>query len=356
MTDYINDTFIRLTEEGRIRDAVDFCERVADHAPCVEFQCIALKDLAECHFLLTGDGEACREANLRGLRLMDEHPEILEGTDHMARGLIRRMYSDFCEQFRSVAVSFEEYEEHCEKPLKVRARNATETRGLQAVANLKSKNAGWKENMFILLDQYFPQGPLTGAAPGAAQGACLAQLILLNRRKLRTEPLDVNFAMQQYMNSTIVLVDNLISKAEANKRPPVFDQIAFVLDRASDIIKDFRDDRQADQPTVEELLERLGKVRQRTEEQCRRYERQGAVEAAEADQSYLTADKLDKTFAYAMVLLNNQRLKDVDLGLGGRGLDPQLKEKLKKFFGWLLFLALFSGFVYLVWKLNGFHL
>ena len=47
MKDYINDTFIRLTQEGRIKDAVAFCERVAAEAPCVEFQCVALKNLAE---------------------------------------------------------------------------------------------------------------------------------------------------------------------------------------------------------------------------------------------------------------------------------------------------------------------
>ena len=74
MKDYMNDTFIRLTKEGRIRDAVAFCERVAEEAPYVEFQCIALKNLAECHFFMTGDGDACREANLRGIRLMEEHP------------------------------------------------------------------------------------------------------------------------------------------------------------------------------------------------------------------------------------------------------------------------------------------
>ena len=112
MRDYINDTFIRLTQEGRIKDAVAFCECVGKEAPYVELRCVALKNLAECHFFFTGDGEACREANLRGLKLMEDNPEILEGTEHMAKPLATRMYSDFCEQFRAVAVSFEEYEEH----------------------------------------------------------------------------------------------------------------------------------------------------------------------------------------------------------------------------------------------------
>ena len=197
MKDYINDTFIRLTQEGRIKDAVSFCERAAREAPYVEFQCIALKNLAECHFFYTGDGEACREANLRGIRLMEENPEILEGTEHMAKHLITRMYSDFCEQFRSVAVSFEEYEEHCGKPLRVRTQNAVEKRGLNAVEQLKSQNAGWIENMFLLLEQYFPQAQTMTSNAAAAQGSCQAQLILLNRRKLRAKPLDINFALQQ---------------------------------------------------------------------------------------------------------------------------------------------------------------
>ena len=49
MRDYINDTFIKLTKEGRIADAVTFCEKVAEEAPYTEFKCLALKNLAECH-------------------------------------------------------------------------------------------------------------------------------------------------------------------------------------------------------------------------------------------------------------------------------------------------------------------
>ena len=38
MRDYINDTFIKLTKEGRIADAVTFCEKVAEEAPYTEFR------------------------------------------------------------------------------------------------------------------------------------------------------------------------------------------------------------------------------------------------------------------------------------------------------------------------------
>lgn len=260
MKDYINDTFIRLTDEGRIKDAVEFCEMVAKKAPYVEFQCVALKNLAECHFFMTGDGEACREANLRGIQLMDEHPEIMDGTKHMSANLIKRMYSDFCEQFRAVAVSFEEYEEYCEKPLRVREQNAVERRGLKAVEQLKSQNAGWIENMFVLLDNYYPQSQWAKNAPAASQGACMAQLILLNRRSLRTKPLDVNFALQQYQNCIVALTNNLVSRANKHGATLVGGQIKFIIERASEIIEGFCDDRQADQPTVDACLKNLSNV------------------------------------------------------------------------------------------------
>ena len=359
MTDYINDTFIRLTEEGRIRDAVAFCEMVADSAPSVEFQCIALKDLAECHFFMTGDGEACREANLRGLQLMEENPEILEGTPHMDRKLVRRMYSDFCEQFRSVAVSFEEYEEHCEKPLKVRERNATEKRGLEAVANLKSQNAGWKENMFLLLDNYFPQTGIMTPNTAPSQGSCLAQLILLNRRKLRTVPLDVNFSIQQYMNCTLANVEKLIQNCGAKKVPPDADQLLFMIDRASALIETMRDDRQADQPTVEICLEKLADTREHVENLCSGSAIRSELMRAERRPDYLTLGKITEGFEEQMYALRDVRLRDVDVGLNqGRRkvLDPVLEKKLKKIFGWLLFAAGLFLFAWVVWKLNVFSL
>ena len=355
MKDYINDTFLRLTEEGRVRDAIAFCEMVAEKAPSVEFRCIALKDLAECHFFLTGDGEACREANLRGLRLMEENPEILEGTEHMARGLVRRMYSDFCEQFRGVAVSFEEYEEYCEKPLRVRERNAAEKRGLKAVEQLKSQNAGWKENMFILLDNYFPQSQWGGQAPAAAQAACQAQLILLNRRKLRTQPLDVNFALQQYMNCSVAAVENLVSKAEENKLPPVFEQLSFILDRASALIEGFRGDRQADQPTVETCLEKLAGAKEHVEELCMRYKLRGALDLANKARDYLTLEKLEPGFDREMEALRSVNLKDVDLGeypVTGGPVDVEKDKKLGKFFRRLLFIAILFLASWLIWKMN----
>ncbi len=359
MKDYINDTFIRLAEEGRIRDAVAFCERVAESAPYVEFQCIALKNLAECHFFMTGDGEACREANLRGLRLMEEHPEILEGTEHMAKPLVQRMYSDFCEQFRSVAVSFEEYEEHCEKPLRVRAQNAAEKRGLQAVEQLKSQNAGWIENMFILLEQYFPQAQTMTGGAAAAQGSCLAQLILLNRRKLRTKALDINFALQQYMNCTIANTEKLMQTCGNNKTPPDADQLLFLFDRAYSVIEDFRDDRQADQPTVETCLKNLADARTAVEQLCSRPDLQAELSKALSRPDYLTLTKLEVEFDREMEALGNVNLKEVDVGqprLTDGPVDAGQDKKMGKFFRRLLLLVLFGLFVYLIWKLNGFSL
>ncbi len=360
MKDYINDAFIRLTEEGRIRDAVALCERVAEEAPCVEFRCMALKNLAECHFFMTGDGEACREANLRGLRLMEEHPEILEGTPHMARDVVRRMYSDFCEQFRSVAVSFEEYEEHCEKPLRVRERNATEKRGLKAVEELKSKNAGWIENMFLLLESYFPQAQTMNANAAAAQGSCLTQLILLNRRKLRAKPLDVNFAIQQYMNCTVANVEKLIQACGRKKVPPDAGQLLFLFDRASALIETLRNDRQADQPTVEICLEKLAGARAHVQELCAQPAIHAELWRAESRADYLTLEKLESDFDEQMAALETVSMNRIDTGernrIDGAGADPAFGQKLGKFFRILLFLAILFLFSWIVWKLNVFSM
>lgn len=357
MKDYINDTFIRLTQEGRIKDAVRFCERVAEEAPYVEFQCVALKDLAECHFFYTGDGEACREANLRGLRLMEEHPEILEGTEHMEKHLITRMYSDFCEQFRSVAVSFEEYEEYCEKPLWVRDQNATEKRGLKAVEQLKSQNAGWIENIFLLLEQYFPQAQTLTANAAAAQGSCLAQLILLNRRKLRTKALDVNFALQQYMNCTVANVEKLIQTCGQNKYPPDAEQLLFLFDRTASIIESFRGDRQADQPTVEKCLESLAGARKHVEELCARPAVQAELSRIKGRTDYLMLERIAADFDDQMESLRGVNLKEVDTGElanNGRAFDTETGRKMGRLFRRLLFVVIVFAVAWVIWKLNGY--
>lgn len=346
MKEYINETFLRLTEEGRIQDAVAFCECVAKEAPYVEFRCIALRNLAECHFFMTGDGEACREANLRGIRHMEENPEILEGTEHMARDLVQRLYSDFCEQFRSVAVSFEEYEEYCEKPLKVREQNAAERRGLMAVEELKSQNAGWKENMFQSMDQYFPQDQAASNA-AAPQAACLAQLILVNRRKLRTQPLDVNYAMQQYTYAVVGSVEKLIQESGKRKFPPDAGQLCFLFDRAKNLIETMRSERQADQPTVDACLQKLEEARTRVEELCARSEIRREIARAGKRRDYLTMKKLRAGFGREM-----GKLRKFSMGQPGAMKDSEKARKIKKYLGWLLFFIIMFVFAWGVWQLN----
>lgn len=308
MKDYINDTFIRLTDEGRIKDAVEFCEMVAKDAPCVEFRCVALKNLAECHFFMTGDGEACRDANLRGLKLMDDNPDILGGTSHMSESQIKRLYSDLCEQFRAVAVSFEEYEEYCEKPLRVRAQNATEKRGLRAVEQLKSQNAGWIENMFSLLNNYCPQSQWQSKIPAAAQAACIAQLILLNSRSLRAKPLDVNFAIQQYQNCMAANIENLIENSKRKSFDPCADQLFFTFDRPCEIIESMRSDRRADEPTIDTCLDCLKRMKRQVTAQLYPGAREGG--------NYLTLNTIRGGFSGEM-----ENLKTVDFG------SPQPKEQ-----------------------------
>ena len=348
MKDYINDPFIRLTDEGRIKDAVEFCEMVAKDAPCVEFRCVALKNLAECHFFMTGDGEACRDANLRGIKLMEENPEIFSGTSHMSETQIKRLYSDFCEQFRAVAVSFDEYEEYCEKPLKVRARNATEKRGLMAVEQLKSQNAGWIENMFILLNNYCPQSQWQSRIPAAAQGACIAQLILLNSRTLRAKPLDVNFAIQQYHNCTTANIDNIINNTNKKSFSPITDQIVFLFDRPSKIIEDMRNDRRADQPTIDGCLGFMKKMSEQLEKEL--YPDIFNVG------DYMSLKNIKNSFDSEMENLKNVNFGNVNAGykngvsqnLSGGVANPVTDKKMGRIFRILLFVAIAGIIIWLI--------
>ncbi|MBQ6456000.1 MAG: hypothetical protein IJJ31_02600 [Mogibacterium sp.] len=312
MRDYINDTFIKLTKEGRIADAVTFCEKVAEEAPYTEFKCLALKNLAECHFFFTGDGEACRQANLRGLKLLEDNPELLEGTEHMSEKTVKRMYSDFCEQFRSLAVSFEEYEEYCEKPLKVRSRNTTEERGLKVTQDMKSRNVGWIENMFNLIENYMPMSDLQSGRMirGAAQASCLTQLILTNRRKLRAKELDINFGMQQLQNAAVAAVDNIMDNCRKAGYTPDPGQYLFILEKARDSLESMRNERLADLYTIDVTTSTLGKLIDRLSSEVDK----SSLDKQTADPAYLTMEKLDKDFSREMDDLAGVRLSDADYG------------------------------------------
>ena len=170
----------------------------------------------------------------------------------------------------------------------------------------------------------------------------------------------MNFAIQQYMNCTIANAEKLIQDCGKKKTLPDADQLLFLFDRASEVIEKFRGDRQADQPTVEKALESLSGARAHVKELCERPAVRSELSRTVSRADYLTMDKLAPDFDAQMAALADVNLKDVDVGdspvIDVPVADPGFEEKLKKFFRRLLFVLLFAGFVYLIWKLNGFTL
>ena len=173
-----------------------------------------------------------------------------------------------------------------------------------------------------------------------------------NRRKLRTQPLDVNFAMQQYVFATLGNVEKLIQENGKRKYPPDAGQLCFIFDRAEALIETMRSDRQADQPTVEACLQKLAEARGQVEALCARPNILKELAHAKARKDYLTMEKLEDGFYGAMKDLRDTRLKDLDMGQADVLKEPEKNRKIKRILSWLLFFIILTAFAWGIWQLN----
>jgi hypothetical protein len=261
---FIIETIGTLIDQKRVKEAVDFCERVIEEVPLPELKCLALLNLSEIHFFLTGDAVAARKANEDGLAILDENNmDLVFNSKRVSAPKMKRVYSDLCEQIRAIAISIDEYDKYAHKPKAVRPLNPTEIKGLDGIKKMREKGIPWKEDMFNRADDYFNH-----AAYG--QAASIYQLLIENenRRNLRLDRTDLNFAIQQYSNAFCGLLDNHLGYCEANHQKPDAYNYTFILEKAISVVESCKDDRLADAATIERHLEILNKIMSDIENRC----------------------------------------------------------------------------------------
>lgn len=261
-SDFINGTFLILAKQNRTKELIDFCRKIADECSAKDLKCIALRNLSEACFFMAGDGETARQANLEGLAILDENRDLLEIAPNAAPEVMKHIYSDFCEQFRAIAISLDEYDEYAHKAEIVRPMNATEIRGLQVTADYREKGVSWKEDMFIRVENYYPQQQMAQHTENAGQAASILSLILKNRRSLRLNRTDLNFSIQQYCNAVCDLVVNQCKACNAASQQIDPDNYLFVLEKARALIADCADDCEVDETTINLHLNVLDQMKQ----------------------------------------------------------------------------------------------
>ncbi len=243
--DFINGTFLTLVEQHRIKEAADFCKRVCEEAPSPEFKCIALRNLSELHFFHTGDAVAARQANLDGLAILDANMDLVFHSTHVSEKTMKRIYSDLCEQFRAMAISFDEYEEYAHKARAVRQMNDTERRGLKAVADMRARDIPWKEDMFLRIGDYFQHQAF-------GQAASILSLILVYNRQLRINADDMNtHSLPGYAGAVFNLVAGHMNASRSKRWIIDENNLSFIIARAQEVVAECGESRTADPAVIE---------------------------------------------------------------------------------------------------------
>jgi hypothetical protein len=305
--DYVNGTLLTLIEERRVGDAIAFCRLVAEKAPAPEFRCLAFRNLSEVCFFFAGDGQAARQANLDGLAILDGDMSLIDHSPHIPEALMRRLYSDLCEQIRTLSLSLEEYELYANKPAAVRPLNQTELRGLAVAQQLRDQGIRWMEDMFNRVQGYYPQGQPTAKADGLGQACSILSLILENRRSLRTNRVDLNFAIQQLGFASGDLVRRHLADCSARNLPVDPDQYLFILDRVQALFAECGKEPIADTATVEGISSDLEGVRSQVLE---------SAQANAPTSGYITLESIERDFSRQMEALSGAVVRGI-AGLSG---------------------------------------
>ena len=252
--EFISDTTKTLMEQHRVKEAIGFCERVIEEHPDRERKAIAYHDLAEIHFFLAGNGVASREANIAGLELLDSDLEKLVFNPEKApSSIMKRIYSDFCEQIRTIAISYDEYEKYAGKTegAGIRPKNAQEKRGIDVCKTNMANNAPWAEDLFNKVADY-------ARHQACGQMASTLSVVIANRKQMRISGQDLNsHVLPGYGKAVIGLVIDHINFRGAKAWQTDMDDFAFIFDTARELIRECENDRNADPNVIEEVLAML---------------------------------------------------------------------------------------------------
>ena len=290
--DYINDNFRQLVQEGRIRDAVKFCEKQASGKTCVEFQCLALRNLVMCHFYYTGDGQAFRETSLRAISLLDSRKDILkeDRSQYMSFETIKNLYSWFCKQLSLAALTAAEFAKYSEKPSSVRELTSEDKNAIRYGTEMKSKKDDWKDFKLAAFEVLLQDSQTKDRNISPAQIACLGMLYIKERAVLCLKPNDLNTILPKYTESVVSSINMILQECESNKMAPEESQLAFIINRASDEINKLRNDQRTDTKIVNACMKTLRECKAQLAKTCFDPKAKAKLERLKKSKTYVTLE------------------------------------------------------------------
>ena len=292
--DYIDESYRQLIKEGRIRDAVKFCEKQAKKNTSIEHQCVALRNLAICHLYYTGDGQACREANLSGIRLLERRKDILKygKSQYLPAQSIKFLYSDFCRRQHIISTTAKEFGEYEEKPSSIRDLTQDEKNAVRFGTEMTSKKDEWKDFKLTEFKVLYHDSAKSDRNIPPAQVASMGMLMLQDRAVLCLKPEDVNFILPIYAESVVSAINTILDECKSNKMVPEESQLAFIINRASDVINKLRNDQRTDTKIVNACLKTLRECKAQLAKICFDPKAKAKLERLKESASYVTLDSL----------------------------------------------------------------
>ena len=250
--DFVNGTFITLgMDQRRIAEAQAFCDRLIAEAPYDEIRAIAYKNLSELHFFFTGNGMAARAANEAGLAILDNNMDLVFHSKHFSVEIMKRVYSDLCEQIRPLSLSIDEYEKYAFKCKRagIRDLSATERNGLKVIEDMRNRGIPWKEDIFGRVGGYINNNK---GQSGFGQVASILSVVFENCRSLELNRDDLNvYSIPAYVGAILNLVVDHYNTCLSRREKPDFDNYRFIIERAIQTLDDCKKNRLADPVLIE---------------------------------------------------------------------------------------------------------
>jgi hypothetical protein len=284
--EFISDTTKTLMEQHRVKEAMDFCERVISEHPFPERKAIAYRDLSEICFFLAGDGVTARKANEAGLKILDADLDgLVFHSKRAPSSIMKRVYSDLCEQIRTIAISYDEYEAYAEKTAKagIRKKNSQEVRGLAVCEKNRSNNVPWYEDLFMKVSDY-------AAHQAAGQMASTLSVVIRYGREMRVKRDDLNsHVLPGYAQAILGLVAEHANACVSAGHRVDTQNCLYLIENAKELLRTCGEEnaRNVDSSVLEKVLAMLEKERSRIERQ---------FETQQGNIPHPTKDEIDAGF------------------------------------------------------------
>jgi hypothetical protein len=195
--------------------------------------------LAEDYFLTVGDGKLAREKYLSFLEYVDQDISMVTAAPPL-REVMEDMYMNACYSMAQLSLSYDEYFQYMNKIKTVRPLTTLQSNELAATRSALDHAGSWCGQILQLADTYSKNAE-SGSKSGLGGAAAMYSLIL-SYPEVETSTTELLASINNYAVSVGELILGSVSPLSAPNIPIDPNNYIFILDRATDLIKEYLED------------------------------------------------------------------------------------------------------------------